>query len=99
MVCSFVLTERKQARPVSPGEHARVRVLPAKRTVGKLPFMQDLLTVLPFALVGLAIIIFGLVLNRQSTLSARRLDAMIAAQRSGAKLSSAEPRMRTEIHF
>jgi hypothetical protein len=60
--------------------------------------MQDILTVLPFALVGLAMIIFGFVLNRQSTLSARRLDALIAAKRLPATSASAEPHTRVDTH-
>jgi hypothetical protein len=42
--------------------------------------MPDLVTVIPFALVGMAMVVFGLVLNRQSTLSARRIDAMTLAE-------------------
>ena len=38
--------------------------------------MLDLVTIVPFALMGVAMVVFGLVLNRQSTLSAQRIDAM-----------------------
>jgi hypothetical protein len=36
--------------------------------------MPSLVTVLPFALVGIAMVVFGLLLNHQGTLSARKLD-------------------------
>jgi hypothetical protein len=73
--------------------------------------MPDLVTVLPFALVGVAMVIFGLVLDRQGTLSARRLDAMTGArsltapepistpvERSSATSPSAETPTRVETH-
>jgi hypothetical protein len=74
--------------------------------------MQDLVTVLPFALMGVAMVVFGLVLNRQGTLSARRLDAMTAdrslatpeaiiappLKRPSATSPDAETRTRVETH-
>jgi hypothetical protein len=42
--------------------------------------MQDLLVVGPFIGTGIALILVGLVSSHQNTLSARRLDQMVAAK-------------------
>ena len=40
--------------------------------------MQDLLTVVPFAAVGLAMIVVALVFARQTTVSGRKVDRLMA---------------------
>jgi hypothetical protein len=49
--------------------------------------MPDFMAVIPFGLVGVAMVIFGLVLNRRDTASARRIDKM-DAERAARRLQS-----------
>jgi hypothetical protein len=59
--------------------------------------MPDLVTVVPFALVGVAMVVFGLVLNHQGTLSARRLDRMARGKPSTAEQSFASARTTVAV--
>ena len=58
--------------------------------------MPDLVTVVPFALVGVAMVVFGLVLNHQGALSARRLDRMAQGKPSTIE-SFASPRTKATV--
>ncbi len=59
--------------------------------------MPDLVTVVPFALVGVAMVVFGLVLNLQDTLSARRLDRVAQGKPSKTEQAFASPRTTAAV--